>query len=274
MLAGRTLVLWNDGGHLRLHVDDARFLLTDDITVHHERGNPACFVVSRDGEELLRWEYKSPSWGWALIDPTFDDDQFEDFDFGEYIANVTAEVERRPRVHNLAWFPANFEHPFTLVPEVWGILEEHRSEEAEALMQEVRRWCWRWDEPEGHWAQTFCSWCDAEKEEKVPLRPFGPGDEPRFILCGACIARSLEMFREEDPDRRSADVLRQVSATLRESGFEHAEVIIGRLELCHRDASPPILPAGTACGGCEALDQPLARGPGGGLCAQCLSFGS
>ena len=47
-LAGRTVVLWNDHGQLHLQIDDERFLLTDDVVVHHQQG------VAGGADERLR----------------------------------------------------------------------------------------------------------------------------------------------------------------------------------------------------------------------------
>lgn len=265
-MLGRTLVLWNDGRVLRFVVDRKEFVLTPDVRIAWE--DAAGIVVRRADEELFRWDYDSPSSAQYAIDPTFSDDQWEDFDFGLFCANVTEEVERRIRVFDIAFDPKVVLEKWFALDELSATLAGAFGETDEAIMmKEIRRWWWRWDEPRGEAIGGFCSFCDAQgRDEHKIERVHRVEGLPEVLLCERCRGTLREVLAGSgtaDEDRILADAVRAVRAI----GAGHSEALA--VELARRKALAEPRAIVGPCSGCRN-ERPLARGPGLGFCDACF----
>jgi len=265
-MLGRTLVLWNDGRVLRLVVDRKSFDLTPDVRVVWEGGEG--LVVHRADEELFRWDYPSPSREQYAVDPTFSDDQWEDFDFGLYIANVSKDLERRVRAFDVAFDPSAVLETWFAIDELSATLAEAFGDDEPAMMAEIRRWWWRWDEPRVDGIDGFCSFCDVEGTERHRIEAVHPTPAlPRVLLCAHCRATLREGLAGKgtaDADRILADAVRAVRAV----GAGHSEVLAAELE--RRKALAYPRNSSGSCDGC-GNERGLARGPGLAFCHRCVS---
>ena len=260
-MLGRTLVLWNDGRVLRFVVDRREIALTPDVSVHWDEHEG--IVVRRDDEDLFRWVYESPAREMA-IDMTFMDYQWEDFDFGQFVANRAADVERRIRVFDLGFDPKVLLERHVALDEMAAILEEAFPEDGPRMMEEIWRWWWRWDRPRDEAIRTFCSFCDKQSDTEVTslldLR-----------VCTRCRA-AMRTLAADGADPPAADrILTGAVRAVRATGAGHADVLAAEVARRCALATPAALPAGTRCSGCETSDRTLARAPGVALCSRCLA---
>jgi hypothetical protein len=272
-LAGKLVVLWNDGERLHVHVDEQRFVLDDDVSVEYQIAEPAVFSIRRAGEVLLRWEYASPSLRWAKMDPTWSDTQYEDFDFGYYIADACADVQKRRFVHCLASRPEVLGSSYFILDELRGLIAPPI-----ATLREVRRWSWRWEQPFVGGIGSFCSFCTCEGDRPGPepgdlaarLHAVRLHDRSQVMVCQWCVACCYAALDGTGPSADPARVLDELSGALTTAGVAHAGVLRAALERGCALATPAALPPGTACSGCGRNDQRVARAPAVSLCARCL----